>query len=173
MKELTNEQLDGHWDCLPGIKIHNEATAQGIRTEVLLRRAFARAAISADRALNAADRKLELLQQAHDRSHAEALRLAEKLRKYESENAMHLNSAPQGVAEMMKFAHDLAGKKYNAGYQDSAKQGSGANLSYMGEDALAKLEQAVTTIVQERDQLKEELDEIQKIVESYMNKNSS
>ncbi|HWV44912.1 MAG TPA: hypothetical protein VN039_02615 [Nitrospira sp.] len=39
-------------------------------------------------------RKLELLQQAHDRARAEVMRLAERLRKYEPGHSMHLNAAP-------------------------------------------------------------------------------
>lgn len=77
MKDLTDEQLDaiaGPSDYFDGY-------------------VAIRAAIAADRALNAADRKTELLQQAHDRAHAEVMRLAERLRKYEPGNGMHLNSA--------------------------------------------------------------------------------
>lgn len=82
MKELTDEQIYKIW-----------YQTRGLGT-IAFCGDFARAAIAADRALNAADRKLELLQQAHDRSHAEVLRLAEKLRQYESGNGMHLNAAP-------------------------------------------------------------------------------
>lgn len=38
-------------------------------------------------------RKMQLLQQSCERSHAEVLRLAEKLKKYELRNVMHLNAA--------------------------------------------------------------------------------
>lgn len=78
MRELTDEQID---DLVEG-RVFGDW------------RGYAREVIAADRALNAADRKLELLQQAHDRSHEEVLRLAEKLRKYEPGNGMHLNAAP-------------------------------------------------------------------------------
>jgi len=81
MKELTDEQIKDVFRLNPW---HNG------QYEVQL----ARAIIAADRDLNSADRKTELLQQAHDRAHAEVLRLSERLRKYEPGHSMHLNAAP-------------------------------------------------------------------------------
>lgn len=45
--QLSDEEIDAHWDSLPSIKIHNEATSRGLRTEVLLRRCFARSILAA------------------------------------------------------------------------------------------------------------------------------
>lgn len=44
---MNDEQIDAIWNALPGIRIHNEAHAKGIDTQVALRRAFARALLAA------------------------------------------------------------------------------------------------------------------------------
>ena len=44
--EVSEEQIDAVWDSLPSVKIHNDATSRGLKTEVLLRRYFARAVLA-------------------------------------------------------------------------------------------------------------------------------
>lgn len=46
---LSDEQINDLWNALPGIEIHNKASAQGMSTDYALRIAFAKAIIAATR----------------------------------------------------------------------------------------------------------------------------